>query len=70
MFWEVERWAVLCIYSVDEDVLALCGIHVIRNGSHETGDIARTAGTTEPGLPFVLPHAFQRIVVEEAVAAK
>ena len=40
------------------------------DGSHEAGDVARAAGASEPRLPFVLPHAFQRVVVEEAVAAQ
>ena len=55
---------------IDIHIIALSGIHIIRYGSHETGYVARTAGTSEPVLALMLPHGFQRIVIEELVTAE
>jgi len=50
------------------NVFSLHGIHITGNRSHKAGNIPRAAGTPEPGLTQVLPHGFQRVVIEKTVS--
>ncbi len=45
-------------------------VHVAGNRGHEAGDVARAAGTGEPGTAFVLSERFQRVGIEEEIAAQ
>ena len=49
-------------------ILILYGIYIAREGWQEAADVARAAGTAEPSLTLMLPHALQWVRVEEAAA--
>ena len=50
------------------DIVGLRSIHIKRYGSDEAGNIAGTAGASEPSLTLMFAHRLERIVVEELVA--
>src|SRR5665647_1114206 len=55
---------------VHVNVVFVGSINISGYRSHKTRDVSRTTGTTKPGCAVVVVNRFERIVVEEFVAAQ